>query len=109
MSVPFADPRHRQQPFRQACAELERRLRAGEPCRAEDFFAAQPDLAEAPDAALELIYTEFLAREHLGQRPTPEEFHARFPHLSDDLGQLFAVHRLGFDTHASSTDTLLDP
>src|SRR5262249_52964560 len=40
---------------RLACAELERRLRAGEGCAAEEVLAAQPALAADPDGALELI------------------------------------------------------
>src|SRR5262249_61026383 len=46
--------------LRRACAELERRLRAGEDCHAEQFLAAYPVLASDPDRALELIQTEWL-------------------------------------------------
>jgi tetratricopeptide (TPR) repeat protein len=84
--------------LRLACGELERRLCAGEPCRAEEFFATYPALAEHADAALELIYTEFIVRRHLGQRSTPEEWLARFPRWQDDLRQLFEVHHLAGDT-----------
>ena len=54
--------------LRQVCAELERRLSAGDACAAESVFAAHPELSGDVDAALEVIYTEFVAREHLGQR-----------------------------------------
>jgi hypothetical protein len=65
--------------LRFACAELDRRLRAGEGCRVEQLLADRPLLAACEDAAVELIHTEFVTREELGQRPTPEEFCARFP------------------------------
>ncbi len=79
--------------LRQACDELERRLRGGQPCTAEDLFAAFPGLTTDSDAAVELIYTEFVAREQLGQRPDPADWLGRFPHWRDDLEQLFEVHR----------------
>jgi tRNA A-37 threonylcarbamoyl transferase component Bud32 len=96
----------------EACAELERRLRAGQPCAAEDLFAAFPALATEAEAALEVIFTEFVVREHLGQRPDPADWFARFPQWQRDLEQLFQVHRaVGPSQAARSHDTLrtLDP
>jgi hypothetical protein len=81
-----------EQQLRQACAELDRRLRAGEPCRAERFLARMPLLASQEDWAVELIYTEFVAREELGHRPTPEEYYARFPRWKARLFRQFQVH-----------------
>jgi serine/threonine-protein kinase len=80
--------------LRQACADLDVRLRAGEVCRTEQVLATQPLLASQEDWAVELIYTEFVVREELGQRPTPEEFYARFPHWRDRLQRQFQVHEL---------------
>src|SRR5438128_2818406 len=80
--------------LRQACAELDRRLRAGEPCTAEMLLAAYPALAANADLALELIYTEFVTREQLGQRPSPAEWCQRFPQWQDRLRRLFAVDEL---------------
>jgi hypothetical protein len=76
----------------EACADLARRLRAGQDCGAEALLAAQPDLAACPEAALELIYTEFVVRRELGQRPDPAGWLERFPRWRDDLRQLFEVH-----------------
>jgi hypothetical protein len=76
----------------EACAELARRLRAGQDCRAEVLLAAQPDLANCTEAALELIYTEFTVRRELGQKLDPAGWLDRFPHWRDDLRQLFEVH-----------------
>jgi hypothetical protein len=55
-----------EQQLRQACAELERRLRAGQPCCAEELLAAFPALAAHTESALELIYTEFVLRQEMG-------------------------------------------
>jgi WD40 repeat protein/tetratricopeptide (TPR) repeat protein len=79
--------------LRQACAELERRLRAGEDPCATELLAQFPLLAEQKDAVLELIYTEFVLREELGQRPEVATFCARFPQWQTDLQQVFQVHR----------------
>ena len=79
--------------LRQACARLEARLRAGDRCGSEDLLAESPALAACADAALELIYTEFVLREELGQHPPPAAWYARFPHYRADLEQLFQVHQ----------------
>ena len=42
--------------LRAACAELARRLRAGEAARAETWLAASPALNEDIELAVELIY-----------------------------------------------------
>src|SRR5262245_41884862 len=78
--------------LRQACADLERRLSVGEACSAETVFASHPELTSDADAAVELIYTEFVTREHLGQQPAPAEFYSRFPQWRDELEQLFQIH-----------------
>ncbi len=78
---------------RQACAQLNRCLRASKPCSAEELFTAFPAAALDEDSALEVIYTEFVIREELGQRPAVAEWYARFPQWREHLQQLFEVHR----------------
>src|SRR5260221_12170569 len=78
--------------LRRACAELERRLSAGEAGGAESMLASHPEFSGDADVALELIYTEFVAREQMGQRPTPAAFCTRFPQWRDGLEQLFQIH-----------------
>jgi tetratricopeptide (TPR) repeat protein len=78
--------------LRQACAELEQRLRTGTPGRAEDFLAAHPALASDANAVLELIYTEFVLRNELGERTDPVDWFARFPQWRADLQELFQIH-----------------
>jgi hypothetical protein len=71
--------------LRRACAELSRRLRSGDDCRAEQFFDAYPSLASSAAHALELIYVEFITRRELGQNPDPAEWYARFPQWQNHL------------------------
>jgi hypothetical protein len=89
--------------LRQVCTDLERRVRAGEPCRAEDILAAFPTLAADADAALELIYTEFVVREQLGQHPSAAEWYARFPRWRDQLEEVFQVHEAMADRTGGDT------
>src|SRR2546428_579479 len=77
---------------RRACDELSRKLRAGISCQAEEFLQAEPSLAADSDAALELVYTEFVVREQLGQQPRNQEWLERFPQWRIELTQIFEVH-----------------
>jgi hypothetical protein len=79
--------------FQQAHAELHRRLQAGEPCSAEQLLAEFPELAADETLALDLIYTEFVLREERGEKPTQEEWYARFPQWRDRLERQFLVHK----------------
>jgi tetratricopeptide (TPR) repeat protein/tRNA A-37 threonylcarbamoyl transferase component Bud32 len=92
--------------LREACSELERHLRAGSGRRVEDLLSAYPEVASDANAALELIYTEFVVREQLGQQPSPAEWFARFPQWREDLQQLFQVHRLACASRADNADTV---
>jgi serine/threonine protein kinase len=87
--------------LREACAELDRCLRAGSGLRAEDLLAAYPAVASDANAALELIYTEFVVREQLGQQPSQAEWLVRFPQWREDLYQLFQVHQAAFASQAN--------
>ena len=79
---------------RRACDELSSKLRAGIPFRAEEIFDTQPSLIFDSDAALELLYTEFVVREQLGQQPDIQEWLDRFPQWRHELQQLFEVHAI---------------
>src|SRR5262245_26525543 len=76
--------------LRRARAELDRSLRAGDG-GAERWLAEYPELAADDDLAVELIYSEYLTREELGQRLPPEEWFGRFPQFADRLRRLFQV------------------
>ena len=83
-----------QSQLRWACAELARRLRAGEDARAEQWFATLPILSEDADLAVELIYTEYCTREELGQMPQVDQYCDRFPRWHDALQRQFEIHEL---------------
>jgi hypothetical protein len=79
VSTDYANPTDRDALLARARSELERRLRAREPFRVEELLSSFPALASHPDAAVELIVAEFLARRALGEQPDPAECCARFP------------------------------
>jgi hypothetical protein len=57
----------------------------GERLLAEQVFERHPELLENPDAALDVIYQEFLLRREQGEWPQPEEFVRRFPLMREPL------------------------
>ncbi len=63
----------------------------GERPGAEEYFERFPALRDHPEAALDVIYQEFLLRRELGERPRPEEFIERFPFFSEPLIAQFAT------------------
>ena len=80
--------------LRLACATLDRKLRAGKPCGAEEFLTAEPLLAENAEWAVELIYTEFVVRQELGLSPESAEYYQRFPQWRKSLTEQFEIHEL---------------
>src|SRR5690606_17469303 len=50
------------------------------------------DLARSAEQVLDLIYQEFLLRGECGEKPTPEEYLARFPRHAEALRRQFLVH-----------------
>src|SRR5947209_3214428 len=56
-----------------------RRWQRSQRVPAEDYLARFPCLAVHPEAAIDLIYGEFLLREQRGERPSVDDFAARFP------------------------------
>ncbi|MBN8625899.1 MAG: serine/threonine protein kinase [Planctomycetes bacterium] len=80
--------------LREACADLLRRLARGEQARAEQYLETFPQLAADDDSAVELIYTEFAAREEAGDRPQADDYLARFPKWSTKLRRQFDIHKL---------------
>lgn len=81
-----------EQQCRTACLELGRLLRAGELACAEDILAAAPGLAQDPELALEVIYTEYVTMQELGRPAEPAAWYARFPHFRERLERLFQIH-----------------
>jgi hypothetical protein len=105
-----------EQQFRRARAEMERRLRSGEPCRSEQFLAEFPALVADVARAIDLVYAEFELRQQLGQHPDPTEWYSRFPQWRAQLRHQLAAHGLlsgsreglstvAEDTRASAPET----
>jgi tRNA A-37 threonylcarbamoyl transferase component Bud32 len=81
-----------EQQLKKACAEMLRRLRAGEPCRTEELLAEYPAIASDPHCSLELIHSEFLFRTQIGQTPNPADWYSRFPERKQELEERFHMH-----------------
>jgi hypothetical protein len=78
-------------PLRQAVlvelvhADLECRLKAGEPARVEDYLGRYPELATAPPLVLELVRREYELRYPREGTLPFEEYARRFPEQGDVL------------------------
>jgi WD40 repeat protein/serine/threonine protein kinase len=80
--------------LRQACRELDQGVRQGGPVRAEQLLANLSEIAADPEAAVELIYTEVLARQEMGENVPLEEWYQRYPQWQGQLERQFKVHLL---------------
>jgi serine/threonine-protein kinase len=77
-----------------ACrADQRRRWLAGDRVPAEAYLTAYPRLAGEPEAALDVVYGEFLLREELGPVPEVGEYLARFPQFAATLRLQLAFHQ----------------
>lgn len=68
------------------------RWRKGERIPTEVYLEQFPAVCADPEAALDLIYGEFLLLEELGERPDPAEFLHRFPEYAATLGPQIELH-----------------
>ena len=58
---------------------------AGERLPAEHYLQAHPGVAADEEAALDLVYSEYLLRQEQGEEVSPEEYLRRFPQFADQL------------------------
>jgi WD40 repeat protein/serine/threonine protein kinase len=93
--------------------ELAQQLRAdqyerwhrGERVAAESYLDRHPDLQLAAEHAVDLVYSEFLLREELGEKPAPDEYLNRFPQFGDQLRRQFELHaELASDQYDAAPD-----
>jgi WD40 repeat protein/tRNA A-37 threonylcarbamoyl transferase component Bud32 len=68
-----------------AHADLEYRLKAGEPARVEDYLARYPELGCSRRLVLRLIGTEYELRRRRQSPPALAEYHDRFPQYAGEL------------------------
>ena len=60
---------------------------------AEEYLEAFPAVRDHAEAAIDLIFAEFLLREERGEKPPLEEFLRRFPEHADELKLQIELHR----------------
>jgi hypothetical protein len=60
---------------------------------AEDYLRDFPTVQADREAALDVVYCEYLARCNLGESPATADFARRFPDLEAELTRLIEVHR----------------
>ncbi|MGD9720147.1 MAG: serine/threonine-protein kinase [Pirellulales bacterium] len=70
-----------------------RRWQAGERILAERYLGNYPDVSADEEAAVDVIFHEFLLRERLGERPQVQEYRERFPAHADVLESQIALER----------------
>jgi hypothetical protein len=75
-------------------ADQRRRWPRGQRLPAEAYLEQFPTLKADEEAAVDLIYSEALVREELGEAVRPEEYAGRFPQYAAALHRQFALHQL---------------
>ncbi len=73
-------------------ADRRRRWNDGDRVTAEQYLSEHPELDATPEYAIDLVYSEYLMREQLGERPQADEYLARFPRFAAQLSRQFALH-----------------
>jgi serine/threonine protein kinase/formylglycine-generating enzyme required for sulfatase activity len=68
------------------------RWHAGECLAVEDYFARHPAVGADPEAALLLVYGEFLVREERGEGPSQGDYLTRFPQCATALCRQLDFH-----------------
>jgi predicted Ser/Thr protein kinase len=81
--------------------ELRARWGRGDRVQVEEILRHQPELQKDIELVLDLIFTEFVVREDLGERPAISEYVQRFPRFAHRLERLFALDHAFLD---SATD-----
>jgi WD40 repeat protein/tRNA A-37 threonylcarbamoyl transferase component Bud32 len=84
-------------------SDFERRWRSGDRVSVEAFLDEHPEQRSDPDSILDLIHLEVVLREEFREVPRPEEYLGRFPHLADELRELFAGRMASTLPRRSST------
>lgn len=67
--------------------------RSGHFVTIEQLLGSNPSLSDQCDALLDLIYSEILLREELGEAPSESEYINRFPHVEVMIHRQFQLHR----------------
>jgi serine/threonine protein kinase len=86
-------------------ADMRRRWQSGERATAEEYFQRDAALTQDEEAAIDLIYCEFLMRGERGESPTADEYLARFPQYAARLQFLLAFDAAVCDLIRSNSVT----
>jgi hypothetical protein len=84
------------------------RWEAGERVTAESYLQRFPEVLAEPEAAIDVIFHEFLLREQLGEPLSCEEYPNRFPQYAESLRSQIAFHRLLKESNASLAESHVD-
>jgi tRNA A-37 threonylcarbamoyl transferase component Bud32 len=82
--------------------EQKDRWQRGDKILVEAYFQQYPQLQADQEAALDLIYSEFVLREQLGDQPQVTEYVQRFPHYGPSLRALLALDAVLSPTRSDS-------
>lgn len=82
------------------------RWQAGERTTVESYLQRFPDMCADADAAVDVIFHEYLLRERLGECPASKEYADRFPAYADTLQSQIAFHRLLKDSDSPLAEPL---
>ncbi len=82
------------------------RWHLGERIPAESYLRCFPNLESDAEAAVELVYGEFLLREERGERPELQEYHKRFPEYAQRLSQQVELHQALAASNLSSSQAV---
>jgi predicted Ser/Thr protein kinase len=69
------------------------RWQAGDRVTAETYLQRYPNLRADAENAVDLVYSEFLLRERLGEHPAADEYRQRFPEFTDLLQAQIELHQ----------------
>lgn len=75
-------------------SEMAEAWRRGERPLAEDYLRSHVELAQDPEAAVELIYEEICLRQETGEKADPTAIFHRFPQYERELQAVLACHAL---------------
>jgi eukaryotic-like serine/threonine-protein kinase len=73
--------------------DLRQRWRLGERPRADEYFLRFPSLRTTAELAIDVLFSEFLAREELGEEPQVADYVAPYPEFAKEFGAQIGLHR----------------
>lgn len=110
------EPNDFDEPIREIVADQKRQWLSGRRVLLESYLPQHPQIGQAEEPLLDLIYHEVRLREWMGEAVAATDYLRRFPQLKDQIEPLFQVHSamasafpestLAFDVDASRAAVL---